>query len=277
MAEPQGNPASSPSNAWIDVISDVAFLVMDLQELRHPELSSAFLNAYLEQTGDYRALVVLRWYLVYRALVRSKVALFRARQLNHEQPLDTKQLEPVHAYIRLAAQLMQPMKRRMWITHGASGSGKTTGSQQIVEQQGAIRVRSDIERKRLFKTSKVDNFDNEIGRGIYSPSISNATYERLSEISSCILQSGFDVIVDATFLKHSDCERFRRLAETEGAEFRILDFQTDEATLQQRITQRRLTRHDASDATLEVLAAQLRTQEPLTADELKVTVRLNDR
>jgi aminoglycoside phosphotransferase family enzyme len=263
--------------AWIDVISDVAFLVMDLQELRHPELSSAFLNAYLEQTGDYRALVVLRWYLVYRALVRSKVALFRARQLNHEQPLDTKQLEPVHAYIRLAAQLMQPMKRRMWITHGASGSGKTTGSQLIVEQQGAIRVRSDIERKRLFRTSKADIFDSEIGRGMYSPTASETTYERLSEISSCILQSGFDVIVDATFLKHADRERFRQLAETEGAEFRILDFQADEATLQQRITQRRLNRHDASDATLEVLAAQLRTQEPLTADELKVTVRLNDR
>jgi predicted kinase len=165
----------------------------------------------------------------------------------------------------------------MWITHGASGSGKTTGSQQIVEQQGAIRVRSDIERKRLFKTSKANIFDREIGRGMYSPNASETTYERLSEISSCILQSGFDVIVDATFLKHSDRERFRRLAETEGAEFRILDFQTDEATLQQRITQRKLTRHDASDATLEVLAAQLRTQEPLTADELKVIVRLNDR
>jgi aminoglycoside phosphotransferase family enzyme/predicted kinase len=268
--------------AWIDVISDVAFLVMDLQELRHPELSSAFLNAYLEQTGDYRGLVVLRWYLVYRAMVRSKVALLRARQLNdgpknHGQPLDAKRMEPVHAYIRLAAQLMQPMKRRMWITHGASGSGKTTGSQQIVEQQGAIRIRSDIERKRLFMTSKADNFDSEIGKGMYSPTASGTTYQRLSDISSCILQSGFDVIVDATFLKHSDRARFRRLAETEGAEFRILDFQADEATLQQRITQRRLTRNDASDATLEVLATQLRTQEPLTADELKVTVRLGDR
>ena len=264
--------------AWIDVISDVAFLVMDLKELRHPELSSAFLNAYLEQTGDYRALMVLRWYLVYRALVRSKVALLRARQLNdgqrNGQPLDTKQIEPVQAYIRLAAQLMQPMRRRMWITHGASGSGKTTGSQQIVEQQGAIRIRSDIERKRLFKTSKVDNVDIEIGKGMYSPTASETTYQRLSDISSCILQSGFDVLVDATFLKHADRERFRRLAESEGAEFRILDFQVDEATLQRRITHRRMTRNDASDATLEVLASQLRTQEPLTSEELKITVRL---
>jgi len=210
-------------------------------------------------------------------MVRSKVALFRARQLNHEQPLDTRQLEPVHAYIRLATQLMQPMKRRMWITHGASGSGKTTGSQQIVEQQGAIRVRSDIERKRLFKTSKADQFGSEVGSGMYSPSASEVTYERLSEIASCVLQSGFDVIVDATFLRHSDRARFRRLAESEGAEFRILDFQADEAMLQQRITQRRLNRNDASDATLEVLAAQLRTQEPLTSEELKVTVRLSDR
>lgn len=264
--------------AWIDVISDVAFLVMDLKELRHPELSSAFLNAYLEQkTGDYRALMVLRWYLVYRALVRSKVALLRGRQLNdgqrNGQPLDTKQIEPVQAYIRLAAQLMQPMRRRMWITHGASGSGKTTGSLQIVEQQGAIRIRSDIERKRLFKTSKVDNVDIEIGKGMYSPTASETTYQRLTTFF-CILQSGFDVLVDATFLKHADRERFCRLAESEGAEFRILDFQVDEATLQQRITHRRMTRNDASDATLEVLASQLRTQEPLTSEELKITVRL---
>jgi predicted kinase len=162
----------------------------------------------------------------------------------------------------------------MWITHGASGSGKTTGSQQIVEQQGAIRIRSDIERKRLFKTSKVDNVDSEIGKGMYSPTASETTYQRLSDISSCILQSGFDVLVDATFLKHADRERFRRLAESEGAEFRILDFQVDEATLQQRITHRRMTRNDASDATLEVLASQLRVQEPLTSEELKITIRL---
>lgn len=259
--------------SWIDVISDIAFLVMDLQELGHPELSAAFLNAYLEEAGDYSSLSVLRWYLVYRALVRAKVAVMRARQQNQVERLDAEQLAPAMAYIRLADQMTNIGPRKLWITHGVSGSGKTTGSQQIVEREGAIRIRSDIERKRLFKTSRASlTGDDAPGGGMYSPTASAATYQRLFAVAKGILRSDFPVIVDATFLKHADRQRFQSLAKSEGAEFRILDFQVDVETLKQRITQRRLTSNDASDATLEILAIQLRTQEPLTTEEQKMAI-----
>ena len=94
-------------------MSDIAFLVMDLQEYGHPHLAFAFLNAYLEQTGDYQSLKVLKWYLVYRAFVRAKVEVMRARQLNHVQRLDSLQVAQAQTYIRLADQLRQPKKRKL--------------------------------------------------------------------------------------------------------------------------------------------------------------------
>ena len=262
----------SPDFSWIDVMNDIAFLVMDLQEFGHPDLSAVFLNAYLEKTGDYQSLTVLKWYLVYRAMVRAKVAVMRARQLNQVQRLDARQIEPAQAYLRLAEQLRQSKQRKLWITHGVSGSGKTTGSQKIVEQQAAIRIRSDVERKRLFMTSRPDRDDHAPGEGMYSPTASEATYNRLHDTAKTILQSGFDVVVDATFLKQSDRQHFRRLAEHEGAEFRIQDFQVDEETLKQRITHRRSKNNDASDATLEILKIQLANQEPLSSEELELVV-----
>ena len=256
--------------SWIDVMNDIAFLVMDLQKNGHPELSAVFLNAYLEQTGDYQSLAVLNWYLVYRALVRAKVAVMLARQLNQVQRLDLEQIAPAKVYIQLADKLRQTRTRKLWITHGVSGSGKTTGSQQIVEREGAIRIRSDVERKRLFMTSRSIHDEYALGEGMYSPTSSEAIYKRLHDIAKSILQSGFDVIVDATFLKQSDRHCFRRLAETEGAEFRIQDFHVDVETLKQRITHRRAKSSNVSDATLEILNSQLANQEPLTREEREI-------
>ena len=257
--------------SWIDTISDIAFLVMDLQELGHHECAAAFLNAYLEQTGDYQSLSVLRWYLVYRALVRAKVEVMRARQISQVEILDFKQITRAKAYIKLAENLRESFPLKLWITHGVSGSGKSMGSQRVVQQFGAIRIRSDVERKRLFKTSNVTGIDS-LRAGIYSPTGSEATYQRLFDLAEGVLQSGFSVIVDATFLKYSDRQRFHGLANLEGADFRILDFQLDEATLKKRITHRQMTSSDASDATLEVLSNQLQNQEPLTGMELDMIV-----
>ncbi len=264
--------------SWIDVASDISFLVMDLDERGHADLSAIFLNAYLEQTGDYRSLLVLRWYLVYRALVRAKIAVMRARQRNQVQRLDLEQMVPAQGYIQLANRMIKPVKRHLWITHGVSGSGKTTASQRIIEREGAVRIRSDVERKRLFKTSGTMQLGNtmqsgnEPGEGMYSPTASEATYRRLFDVAKDILRADFPVVVDATFLKQSDRQRFQMLAKLEHAEFRIVNFRVDEETLKQRIAHRRLTQNDASDATLTILANQLMAQEPLTADELEVTI-----
>lgn len=206
-------------------------------------------------------------------MVRAKVAVLLARQRNEDERLRMEQITSAKAYIRMAKQIIDLGTRKLWITHGVSGSGKTTGSQKIIEREGAIRVRSDVERKRLFKTSKGCQSNESVhGAGIYSPTATATTYNSLFDIAKTILQSDFNVIVDATFLNFADRKRFHQLAKTEGAEFWILDFHADEETLKQRITYRRTTSNDASDATLEILSSQLKNQEPLSEEELHAVV-----
>ena len=259
---------------WIDVLSDVAFLVMDLQERGHAELASIFLNAYLEQTGDYQSLAILRWYMIYRALVRAKVAVLRARQQFEVERLNGQQISPAIAYLRLAESLTKLGPRKLWITHGVSGSGKTFGSLQIVQQEGAVRIRSDVERKRLFKTCTPECSDNPIGFDLYSPTASEATYSRLHELAQSMLRSDMNVVVDATFLRKDQRKRFQDLAHSQGAEFFVLDFHASEEELKSRVERRRIANNDASDATLAVLTQQLRSQDPLTADEREHSISL---
>ena len=136
------------SMRWIDVMNDVAFVVADLQERKRPDLAARFLTAYLEATGDYEGLGVLRFYLVYRAMVRAKVARFRMRQL--ESPDEREQVHAEYrAFVDLARRHSQRPQAAIIITHGLAGSGKTTCAQWLLERTGAVRIRTDVERKRL--------------------------------------------------------------------------------------------------------------------------------
>ncbi len=261
----------NPQYSWIDVLSDVAFLVMDLQHRGRPDLSACFLNTYLEQTGDHEALPLLRWYMVYRALVRAKVSMLRSEQTTEDASQHARCIDMAKLLLSLSHQLIQPNPRRLWITHGVSGSGKTTGSQQLVNSEAAVRLRSDIERKRLFGKTLAEHQTLGVGQGMYSATASEMTYQILLMKTRNILQAGFSVVVDATFLTNADRHRFQALAEAENAYFQILDFRAEEGTLRQRIIDRSLAHRDASDANLAVLNRQLTSQEPLTADELKHT------
>jgi aminoglycoside phosphotransferase family enzyme len=129
----------SPSLRWSDVMSDVAFLVMDLRDRNRPDLAARFLNAYLETTGDYDGLEVLPFYIVYRALVRAKVACMRLAQT----PADSAAQLIAHyrTYLSLAVRETEIRRPAIVITHGVTGSGKTVRSQALVESIGAIRVR----------------------------------------------------------------------------------------------------------------------------------------
>ena len=135
---------------WIDVMSDATFLAMDLAARGHLDLCRSFINAYLEQTGDHASLALLRWYLVYRALVRSKVASIRSEQAGQSESERKSALEDCQSHIELAYRFTLREPPCLWITHGLSGSGKTTGSECVVQRRGAIRLRSDLERKRHF-------------------------------------------------------------------------------------------------------------------------------
>ncbi|MEI7839310.1 MAG: AAA family ATPase [Methylococcaceae bacterium] len=249
----------NPALRWIDVMNEIAFVVMDLQQRNLKPFATRFLNHYLSQTGDYSGLSLLRYYLVYRALVRAKIALLRWQQ--HQNPPDFQEAEH---YANLAEAFTTPKTPVLLITHGYSGSGKSTLSRKVAEMFGAIHLRSDVERQRLFATSK--NQDN------YSTEKSQQIYQQLADFAAPILDAGFSVFVDATFLKYEQRVLFQKLAAEKQVKFLILDFQATEEELSRRIIQRQQFGHDASEATLTVLQYQLQTAQPLTLAEQKQTL-----
>jgi ABC-type Fe3+/spermidine/putrescine transport system ATPase subunit/aminoglycoside phosphotransferase family enzyme/predicted kinase len=188
----------NPALRHIDVINEIAFLVMDLLHRSHPDLAWRLLNGYLEQTGDYRSgPSVLPYYLVYRAMVRAKVAALLASEQAASTDFHTS-----FDYLRLAEQLIQPRRPALLLMHGVSGSGKTWWSQPLLEQFGGIRLRSDVTRKRLFGLRPLQD-SSSIPGGIYSREASARTLAALLEDAGAALAAGFPVIVDATFLHRS--------------------------------------------------------------------------
>jgi len=256
---------------WIDVMSEVAFVTMDLHDRGRPDFAHRFLNAYLEITGDYAGLNVLRFYLVYRAMVRAKVARLRAEQL---APGSTKSaaLAESRGYLKIAADYAQPPRPALLITHGLAGSGKTTLSQVLLELIGAVRIRTDVERKRLHDLPAAARRGNGIDAGLYAPETTRETYLRALQLARVASAAGWRVIIDAAFLRRWQRQLFRDLASESGVGFTIVDFVAATATLRDRVRQRLHDPREASDADVAVLEHQVRTQERLAPDELDDTV-----
>lgn len=259
----------NPALRWIDVMSEVAFVMMDLQQRGKAGLAYRFLNRYLSQSGDYQGVSLLHYYLVYRALVRAKVALLRWQQ--HKNPHD---FQEAASYANLAESFSTPKPPLLMITHGFSGSGKSTLGAQLAENLAMIHLRSDVERQRLFGKSK-QGADREINQDIYSPENIQLVYQKLADSSAVMLDAGFSVLVDAAFLQVGQRGLFQQLAAEKQVKFLILDVYAPEAELKQRILQRLELGQDASEATLAVLQHQLKTAQPFTVQEQEKLVQVD--
>jgi predicted kinase len=231
-----------------------------------PDFSRRFINGYLERTGDYAGLAVLRFYIVYRALVRAKVAAIRLQQSGVDETAREQAAGELNTYLLLAVACTRRSSPVLAITCGPSGSGKTTGTQPLIERDGMIRVRSDVERKRLCGLSPEQSAAAAPGDGIYSSATSRLTYDRLAAIARDVIAAGYPVVIDATFLKRAHRDRFHRLADELCVPFRIIPFEVDAATLRSRVRARGRG-SDASDADEAVLDYQLRHWESLDQDE----------
>ena len=195
---------------WIDVISEIAFLMIDLEA--RDDFASAWhlLNRYLELSGDYHALWVYQGYSAYRAMVRAKECLLG---LNAPVLPTDEDISPIARYRRYAlmaehATMIRP--RVLLITLGLDSKVRQSLTHQLIDDFGMIRLRSDLERQRLYS-----------GQENTSPK----TYRHLVELAELSLRAGFPVVVSGGFENPDDRERFRRLAESHGLLFGIL---TDE-------------------------------------------------
>lgn len=261
----------NPDFRWIDVMNEIAFLAMDLFDHRLPRLAFRFVNAYLESTGDYAGLRVLRFYLVYRALVRAKVACLRAHQTGIAAQAKSEVEQEYRRHLHLAERLAAPAHAALLIMHGLSGSGKTTVAQDLLEALGAVRLRSDVERKRLFGIAAQARSGSALDAGLYAPAANERTYAHLAELAREVLAARYPVIVDAAFLKRAERARFAALARAAGARFLIAACTAQAATLRARVAARAAEARDASEAGLAVLEHQFAIVEPLAQDEAGYT------
>lgn len=258
----------NPELRWIDVMSEIAFAVMDLEDRGRSGLALRLLNAYLELTGDYEGLRVFRFYEVYRALVRAKVAAIRLSQHDLTEKERAVVRREADGYLELARRFTRTDAPRLLITHGVSGSGKTYGTQKILEEEGCIRLRTDVERKRLFGLKADESTPPSQRAEVYGPDATRRVYRRLLDLAWMILGAGYSVIVDGTFLKRGERDEFRALAESMAVPFTILVFEAPEEVLKERVAGRKDEGRDASEADWAVVARQREWREPLAADEL---------
>jgi len=260
-----------PALRWIDVISDVGFLVMDLQRCGRADLACTFLNRYLEISHDYSGLATLPFYAVYRALVRAKTTAARVAQQGPERR--QQDFAPIVDYLALAARIAHPAAAPLLvITHGLSGSGKTWVSDGLIAELPAIRVRSDVVRKHLHGLGEHEHSDAGLNVGIYADAATVQTYDQLAANAALGLRAGMHVIVDATCLRRADRQRLAEVADAAGAPWMILHCEARREVLEARIRARQAQAADASEADIRVLHDQLRNAEPLSAAELRRAV-----
>lgn len=256
---------------WIDVMSEIAFLTMDLDDRGAHALSHRVLNTYLAESGDYAGLQLLRFYQVYRAMVRAKVASIRLTQGVEAAERD-RVLAAYQGYADLAERYTGRPRPAVLVTHGVSGSGKSTGALALVERLGAVQIRSDVERKRLFGLAAGERSRSTLGGGLYTAEATHRTYARLLELAEDVVRAGFPVIVDATFLTRARREPFAALAARLGVPFGILSFSADPEELRRRVQKRLAEGGDPSEAGVEVLERQLECVEPPGEDEPVIPV-----
>lgn len=264
-----------PGLRWIDVMSEVAFLMMDMQDHGRVDLAWHFLNAYLETSNGYDGLGVLRFYLVYRAMVRAKVHALRAKQPGLTADESSRLINSVHDYLALATSYTQSGQPRLILMHGLSGSGKSAVAHAVAGRLNAVHLRSDVERKRLVGLSPQQSSGSDINVGIYTTQHTHAVYARLADLARLALRAGWSVVVDATFLQRVQRNQFRTLAKTLTASVVIINPTAPEEQLRARIDQRGAGGQDASEANQAVLTGQLSMCEPLTVEELRNTIPID--
>lgn len=241
------------SIATVDTLYDLAFLLMDLCERGLGAQACRLLNRYLwlsnDEADEIEGLALLPLFLSLRAIIRAKVVTTQA-----DLAADGDQLRAeARKYAEAALRFLAPVGRRLVAIGGLSGAGKSVLATALAPHfgavPGALHLRSDIERKKAAGYSEFVRLVPDA----YSPAASARVYSRLRELAAAALRAGRNVIVDATFLQQEQRVELERIAARTGARFQGLWLEAPLDVLRDRIRERR---HDASDATVEVVETQ---------------------
>jgi len=241
--------------ATIDVLYDLAFLLMDLGARGLIDHANAVLNSYLEFSGDTANLIGLRTlplFLSMRAMIRAKVELLRSEQGAKEARGEVR--SRAHGYCLLARDYLDVRPPRLIAIGGLSGSGKSTVARLLAPRigsfPGAVHISSDVERKRMFGVP----FEAKLPPSAYALEVTNLVYAACRKRAALALEGRQTVIVDAVHAKAEEREALAALAAKLGVAFTGIWLEAPRATLRQRVSVRK---NDVSDATPEIVDRQL--------------------
>jgi uncharacterized protein len=247
-----------------DTAADIAFLLMDLDYHRRPDLADAALSTYIAASGDTNLAKLVTFYKVYRAFVRGKVESMQHLDTGIAQETRTAAEKRAIRYFRLAQGycIKSRLPPTLFITCGTMGCGKSTLTDQLAFELGLATFNSDAVRKQLAGLPPETAVKAAFGEGLYSKEMSKNTYRQLERLADNELASGHSVVIDAGFGTGADRAEFARLAASHLAEFIILFVQCDPDVQRQRLRERSSRGCSVSDGRVELLDQQKSVFEP---------------
>lgn len=239
--------------ACCDVLYDLAFLVMDLWHRGFRDLANFTFNRYLAMTGEYAGLAAFPLFLSCRAAVRAKVCAMTAAVVDDAKAAAA--IDDAGLYLANSIEHLNRTAPRLIAVGGMSGTGKSTLAMELAPAlgitPGAVILRSDIVRKRLFGQSP----ETKLPADAYGEETTHRVYEQLAAQAETALRAGYTVITDAAFLRRDERASIEGLADKLGLSFHGLWLEAPDGVLLDRVTARQ---GDASDADAKIVEMQAR-------------------
>ncbi|MFZ2949238.1 MAG: AAA family ATPase, partial [Desulfuromonadaceae bacterium] len=247
-----------------DTAADIAFLLLDLDYHRRPDLADAALSSYITASGDTDCAKLISFYKVYRAFVRGKVESMQLLDAGIDPEGRSAAEKRAIGYFRLAQGycMRSSLPPTLFITCGTMGSGKSTLAAQLAFELGLKTFNSDTVRKQLAGLRPETAVQVSFGEGLYSNEMSRATYRQLERMAGDELASGHSVVIDAGFRTGAERAECARQAASQGAEFVILFVQCDPDEQERRLRERSSLTGSVSDGRVELLDQQRKLFEP---------------
>jgi hypothetical protein len=248
-----------------DVAGDVGFLAMDLEYRHRPDLARAFVDRYIEVSGDHDLRRVLDFYACYRACVRGKVESLRS--IEAEVPARERQAaaRAARRYFDLACRYARRLPPAFLIVMcGLAASGKSALARRLGEKWGMDVLSSDVLRKQLAGLGPGERRAERFGEGIYAAEMTDRTYQALCAAGRAALAAGRSVVLDASFLLRKQREAAQAVATATGAQFLLVECRSSDATAAARLASRQQEGRDPSDARWEIYQEQKRRAEPVS-------------
>jgi aminoglycoside phosphotransferase family enzyme/predicted kinase len=252
-----------------DILADIAFLLMDIDRHGRPELSQILWQEYHKALPDEVPEGLLRFYKIYRACVRGKVASFLSAEHEAGSDQNTAAMKEAFSYFNLALGYLQP--RTLIITCGLMGSGKTSLATELAAALRAELIRSDVIRLK-YKNTPGGGAKTPFLKGPYSTDVTTRVYKDMADQAGKLLKAGHTVILDAGFADLSQRELMRKLAERCNVRFALLLCEIPRELALSRLEMRRVEGKDVSDGRVELYDLQSDSFEKPREDEHALTV-----